>query len=172
MLTTAGIKVLEFNVRFGDPETQPLLVRLKSDLGELLHAAALGRLEELTVEWDERPAVCVVMASGGYPAMYKRGLPIRGLQQAAAVPDVVVFHAGTKLDNGRVVTHGGRVLGVTALGRDLEAARAAAYRAVAAVSFTDAAYRTDIALAFPGGAAGAAAPAPRSVENSTAAHLD
>lgn len=146
MLTSAGPKVLEFNVRFGDPECQPLLLRLRSDLAAMLLAAANGRLRAVTAEWDPRPAVCVVMASGGYPSIYKKGLPIRGLEEvAAALPDVKVFHAGTKQDDGRIVTAGGRVLGVTALGADLGAARARAYAAVDHVKFTGAMVRRDIA---------------------------
>lgn len=145
MLTPTGPKVLEFNVRFGDPECQPLLLRLKTDLADLLLATAQGELERVAIEWDPRPAVCVVMASGGYPSMYKRGLPIRGLDQIPASDECVVFHAGTKSDAGRVVTNGGRVLGVTALGTDLRAAQSRAYEAVRAISFTGAMYRNDIA---------------------------
>jgi phosphoribosylamine--glycine ligase len=144
MLTAAGPKVLEFNVRFGDPECQPLLLRLKTDLAELLLATAKGELDKVAIEWDPRPSICVVMASGGYPSMYKRGLPIRGLDQIAASDDCVVFHAGTKLDDRRVVTNGGRVLGVTALGADLRAAKAKAYEAVERITFTNAMYRKDI----------------------------
>jgi phosphoribosylamine--glycine ligase len=147
MLTPSGPKVLEFNVRFGDPECQTLLMRFKGDLGKLLLAVAEGKLGELDrseVVWDPRPAVCVVIASGGYPAMFKRGVPIRGLPEAVKFPDVKVFHAGAKTDGDRIVTSGGRVLGVTALGETLEAARAAAYSAVDAVKFTDHHYRKDI----------------------------
>src|SRR5690606_8475387 len=118
MLTAAGPKVLEFNVRFGDPECQPLLLRLRTDLAELLLATAKGELDRINLVWDPRPAVCVVMASGGYPSMYKKGIPIRGLENVPPSEDLVVFHAGTKQDGGRVVTNGGRVLGVTALGAD------------------------------------------------------
>ena len=104
-------------MRFGDPECQPLLMRLKSDLVDLLEATVDGRLDEIAPpEWDPRPAVCVVMASEGYPGKYERGQPIRGLDEAAKVPDVKVFHAGTAISDGQVVTDGGRVLGVTALG--------------------------------------------------------
>ncbi len=117
MITSQGIKVLEYNVRFGDPECQPLLMRLKSDLLDLLEATVDGRLDEIAPpEWDPRPAVCVVMASEGYPGKYERGQPIRGLDEAAKVPDVKVFHAGTATSGDRIVTDGGRVLGVTALG--------------------------------------------------------
>ena len=145
MLTAAGPKVLEYNVRFGDPECQPLLMRLRSDLAEILLATAQGRLDEISIEWDPRPSVCVVVASGGYPAMYKKGLPIRGLEQADALEGVKVFHAGTKRDGERVVSSGGRVLGVTALGDDLRAAQSRAYEAVKAIKLTDAMYRADIA---------------------------
>jgi phosphoribosylamine--glycine ligase len=148
MLTPQGTKVLEFNCRFGDPETQVVLMRLKSDLLTLLEAVALEKLGELpaeAVEWDPRPAVCVVMCSGGYPGRYDTGRMIHGLDEAAKLPDVKVFHAGTKEANGRVVTDGGRVLGVTALGDDLAAAKAKAYEAVKLISFAGAHYRTDIA---------------------------
>lgn len=147
MLTPQGTKVLEFNARFGDPETQVVLMRLKSDLLTLLEAVALEKLGEMTepVEWDTRPAVCVVMCSGGYPGKYDTGKIISGLDEAAKLPDVKVFHAGTKEANGRVVTDGGRVLGVTALGDDLAAAKARAYEAVKLISFAGAHYRTDIA---------------------------
>ncbi|HWB59364.1 MAG TPA: phosphoribosylamine--glycine ligase, partial [Chthoniobacteraceae bacterium] len=111
MLTSDGIKVLEFNSRFGDPETQVLLTRMKSDLVDLIEATIDGTLAGKNIEWDERAAVCVVMASGGYPGDYPKGKPITGLEQFSGSDDVVIFHAGTKLENGRVVTAGGRVLG-------------------------------------------------------------
>jgi phosphoribosylamine---glycine ligase len=148
MLTPQGHKVLEFNARFGDPETQVILMRLKSDLLTLLEAVALERLGELpegAVEWDPRPAVCVVMCSGGYPGKYDNGKLVTGLDAAAKLPDVKVFHAGTKDVNGRVVTDGGRVLGVTAVGDDLAAAKARAYEAVKLITFAGAHFRTDIA---------------------------
>ncbi|HJZ60027.1 MAG TPA: phosphoribosylamine--glycine ligase [Gemmataceae bacterium] len=148
MLTNQGPRVLEFNARFGDPETQPLLMRLKTDLLDLLEAVADERLQEFEnkVEWDSRPAVCVVLCSGGYPGKYESGKPITGIAEADRLPDVKVFHAGTKLDeSGRVVTDGGRVLGVTALGDDLAAAKARAYEAVKKISFPGMHYRTDIA---------------------------
>ncbi|MCA9050664.1 MAG: phosphoribosylamine--glycine ligase, partial [Planctomycetaceae bacterium] len=114
MLTEQGPKVLEYNVRFGDPEAQPVLMRLKTDLAQVLSLAASGRLAELEgLEWDPRPAVCVVMASDGYPGKYPKGKPIRGLEDAAEIPDTKVFHAGTTPKNSDVVTDGGRVLGVT-----------------------------------------------------------
>lgn len=145
MLTPAGPKVLEFNVRFGDPECQPLLMRLQSDLSDLLIAAANGRLDQVELQWDSRPAVCVVAASGGYPGRCKTGFPIRGLAEAASIPDVKVFHAGTKRDDGRIVTAGGRVLGVTALGADLRDAQARCYDAVRTIDFDGMTYRRDIA---------------------------
>ena len=148
MLTPQGTRVLEFNARFGDPETQVILMRFTGDLLTLLEAVALEKLGELppgVVAWDDRPAVCVVMCSGGYPGKYDTGRIINGLAEAGRLPDVKVFHAGTKDATGRVVTDGGRVLGVTALGRDLAAAKARAYEAVKLIAFTGAHYRTDIA---------------------------
>jgi phosphoribosylamine--glycine ligase len=147
MVTPQGPRVLEYNCRFGDPETQPLLLRLRSDLLDLLEAAVDERLDEFEgkLEWDPRPAVCVVLASGGYPGPYEKGLVIRGLDEAARLPDVKVFHAGTRLDGDRVLTDGGRVLGVTALGDTLADAQRRAYEAVARISFPHAFYRRDIA---------------------------
>jgi phosphoribosylamine--glycine ligase len=148
MLTPQGPRVLEFNARFGDPETQPLLMRLKSDLLDLLEAVVEERLSEIdptSVEWDPRPSVCVVMCSGGYPGKYETGKPIFGLEEAAKVPNVKVFHAGTKADGNRVVTDGGRVLGVTALGDTLADAKKSAYEAVSKIKFTGMHFRTDIA---------------------------
>jgi len=145
MITSGGPRVLEFNVRFGDPETQPILMRLQSDLLEVCLAACEGRLEEITLRWDPRPAVCVVMASGGYPGDYEKGKVITGLEKAQELEDVAVFHAGTREDNGDVVTSGGRVLGVTALGADVAAAQARAYEAVDCIQFEGAYCRRDIA---------------------------
>ncbi|MCA9236440.1 MAG: phosphoribosylamine--glycine ligase, partial [Planctomycetales bacterium] len=146
MMTNTGIKVLEYNVRFGDPECQPLMMRLQSDLAVALLACAEGRLEELPpLQWDPRPAVCVVMASEGYPGEYRKGLPIRGLEQAAEVPNVKVFHAGTAEKNGQVVTNGGRVLGVTGLGDSTAKAKLAAYSAVKCIRWEGAWCRKDIA---------------------------
>jgi len=145
MVTSQGMKVLEYNVRFGDPECQPLLMRLKSDLLDYLEAAVDSRLDEIaTPEWDPRPAVCVVMASEGYPGHYERGQPIRGLEEAAKLPDVKVFHAGTAVREGQVVTDGGRVLGVTALGSSISAAKLQAYTAVKSIRFSGAWCRKDI----------------------------
>ncbi|MHC4916258.1 MAG: phosphoribosylamine--glycine ligase, partial [Planctomycetota bacterium] len=146
MITPSGPKLLEFNARFGDPETQPLMTRIKSDLLELLLATVEGRLSECSVDVDERPSVCVVMASPGYPGKYEKGKVISGLKEAAALPDTVVFHAGTRLRDGEAVTSGGRVLGVTALGEDIAGAVDAAYRAVDCISFEGGThYRRDIA---------------------------
>jgi len=145
MITSGGPRVLEFNVRFGDPETQPLLMRLKSDLMEVCLAVCEGRLDEVTLRWDPRPAVCVVMASGGYPGDYEKGKVITGLEQAGQMDDVMVFHAGTKRRNGDIVTNGGRVLGVTALGRTVAEAKKRAYQAVEKIQFEGAYYRRDIA---------------------------
>jgi phosphoribosylamine--glycine ligase len=145
MLTHQGPKVLEYNVRFGDPECQPLLFRLRSDLVELLEATIDGRLDKVAaLDWDPRPAVCVVMASEGYPGPYEKGLPIRGLEQAGELPDVKVFHAGTARRGDDVVTHGGRVLGVTALGSTISAAKLQAYRAVKCIRWPGAWCRKDI----------------------------
>ncbi|MHC4430222.1 MAG: phosphoribosylamine--glycine ligase [Planctomycetota bacterium] len=145
MVTAGGPRVLEFNVRFGDPETQPILMRLKSDLLEVMLAVCDGKLDEITLEWDRRPAVCVVMASGGYPDDYQKGKKITGLAEAAQLDDVIVFQAGTKEDNGDIVTAGGRVLGVTALGKTIADAKARAYEAVDLIGFDGAYCRRDIA---------------------------
>ena len=145
MITPQGPKVLEFNVRFGDPEVQPILMRLKSDLGEVLAAAATGRLEEIgPLDWDPRPAVCVVMASDGYPGSYSTGHRLRGLDDAAMLDDVKVFHAGTAVDGDQVVSAGGRVLGVTALGDNIADAKRHAYEAVKCIRWDGAWCRKDI----------------------------
>ena len=145
MLTPAGPKVLEFNVRFGDPECQPLLMRLKSDLFEVLEAAADGRLGEIgPLEWDERPSTCVVMASEGYPGAYDKGREISGLANADALEDVKVFHAGTEISEGQVVTNGGRVLGVTAVGDTISQAKLKAYSGVKEIRWRGAWCRKDI----------------------------
>ena len=145
MITGGGPRVLEFNVRFGDPETQPILARMKSDLLEVLLAVCDGTLDQITLEWDRRPAVCVVMASGGYPGDYEKGKKIIGLQEAQQLEDVMVFHAGTKDRDGDIVTNGGRVLGVTALGQTIRDAKERAYRAVDKIKFDGAYCRRDIA---------------------------
>jgi len=137
-------RVVEFNVRFGDPETQPIMLRLKSDLADLVDAALDGRLDRIEAEWDPRPSLGVVLASGGYPGKVRKGLPISGLDRAGE-PDAKGFHAGTALDvEGRVVTAGGRVLCACALGDDLAAAREKAYALAHDIHFDDAFYRRDI----------------------------
>lgn len=149
MLTQNGPKVLEYNVRFGDPEAQPVLMRLKSDLAQVLSLAATGRLAELEgLEWDPRPAVCVVMASEGYPGNYEKGRVITGLTEADAVPDAKVFHAGTIEKNGEILNAGGRVLGVTALGDTIAAAKASAYSAVDKIQWPGGWCRRDISDKF------------------------
>jgi phosphoribosylamine--glycine ligase len=148
MVTNQGPRVLEFNCRFGDPEVQPLLLRLKTDLLDLLDAVVddrLGEFAEGRLDWDPRPAVCVVMASQGYPGPIAKGKVVTGLADAAKLPDVKVFHAGTRLENGLVVTDGGRVLGITALGDTLSEAKRKAYEAVGRIHFQGAFYRRDIA---------------------------
>jgi phosphoribosylamine--glycine ligase len=145
MYTKSGPKVIEFNVRHGDPECQPLLMRLKSDLVPILDAVIDGKLDRAEIEWDPRPAVCLVVASGGYPGRHEVGYEIAGLAEAGALPDTVVFHAGTMRKGDQVVTSGGRVLGVTAMGDDLRQAQQKAYEAVRKISFTGMHYRTDIA---------------------------
>jgi phosphoribosylamine--glycine ligase len=138
-------KILEFNARFGDPETQVYLTRLKNDLVELLDASVSGTLDKIELKWKSAASVCVVMASGGYPGNYAKGKVITGLDAANALPGVKVFHAGTAFKDGQIVTNGGRVLGVTALGKDLKIAQAAAYAAVEKIYFDGAQFRRDIA---------------------------
>ncbi len=145
MVTAGGPRVLEFNVRFGDPETQPIMMRLKSDLLEVCLAVCEQKLDRVTLEWDERPAICVVMASGGYPGNYEKGKIITGISEAEQLKDVVVFHAGTSVKDGKLVTAGGRVLGVTAIGATVADAKKHAYEAVGKISFEGAHYRRDIA---------------------------
>jgi len=145
MITKQGIKVLEYNVRFGDPECQPLMLRLQSDLVDVLEATVDGRLDEIEpMRWDPRASVCVVMASEGYPGSYTKGHPIRGLEEAAQVPRVKVFHAGTSIWEGQPVSHGGRVLGVTALGDTISQAKLQAYTAVKCIRWEGAWCRKDI----------------------------
>jgi len=144
MLTRAGARVLEFNARFGDPETQDYLTRLQNDLLELLEASIDGTLDSLELQWSAHTSVCVVMASGGYPSAYAKGKPIRGLEEAEALTDTKIFHAGTDSSGDQIVTNGGRVLGVTAWAGDLKAARAKAYAAVERIRFEGAHYRRDI----------------------------
>jgi phosphoribosylamine--glycine ligase len=144
MIKEEKIKVLEFNARLGDPEAQPLLMRMKSDLVPVLEATIDGKLAGQKVDWEDRATVCVVMASAGYPGSYEKGKVISGLQEAAKVRDTFVFHAGTGLKEGKVVTNGGRVLGVTALGSGIQEAIQRAYEAVAKISWEGAYYRKDI----------------------------
>ncbi len=137
--------VLEFNCRFGDPETQPIMMRMKSDLLEVFLAITEETLSKTTLQWRPDASVCVVAASGGYPGKYEKGKPIEGLDEVKKMDDVVVFHAGTSYDNGRLITAGGRVLGVTALGRDIKEARDRAYEAIEKIYFEGMHYRRDIA---------------------------
>jgi phosphoribosylamine--glycine ligase len=145
MLTSHGPRVLEFNARFGDPETQVYLVRLDNDLVELLEASLDGTLDNVSPRWNPQPAVCVVMASEGYPGSHATGRPIQGLEDAARLPNVKVFHAGTARKDEAIVTSGGRVLGVTAWADSLAEARNSAYQAVEMIRFKGAQYRRDIA---------------------------
>ena len=144
MIKDGVVKTLEFNARFGDPECQPLLMRMKSDIVPVLLAAANGDLSGIELEWHDKAAVCVVMASGGYPGDYRKGDLITGLDTAATLDDVYVFHAGTALKDGRCVTSGGRVLGVTALGDTVEKAVFQAYQAVETISWDGVQFRKDI----------------------------
>jgi phosphoribosylamine--glycine ligase len=144
MLTTNGPKVLEFNCRFGDPETQPLMMRLKSDLLEVMLAVADGKLDDVELKWDPRPALCVVASSKGYPSSYPTGLPITGLADADAIPDVKVFHSGTAKKGNEIVTDGGRVLAVTALGNTIADAQKRAYQAMDKIHFEGMHFRKDI----------------------------
>lgn len=146
MLTLAGPKVLEFNCRFGDPETQAILPRLKTDLLDVLDAAADDRLDRIELEWDPRHALCVVMASEGYPEKYATGMPITGLPDDSNRDDLAVFHAGTKRNGNQIVTAGGRVLGVTALGTTRADARKLAYETCDQIKFEGAQYRRDLGL--------------------------
>ena len=150
MLTEKGPSLLEFNCRFGDPETEAILPLLDSDLAELLLGSAEGDLTGRSIRWKQQSCVTVVVASGGYPGPHETGFPIDGLEKAAAVQDVDVFHAGTALRDGRVVTAGGRVLAVSARGTDLGAARERAYAAVSHLSFRGMQYRWDIAARVAG----------------------
>ena len=145
MLTKLGTKILEFNARFGDPETQPLLVRMESDIIPLFEASIDGTLEQCDLKWKPETSVCVVMAAKGYPGSYEKGKEISGLDEAGALPDVVVFHAGTKGEGGKVLTNGGRVLGITATGPDTPSAIAKAYEAVNKIKWDGIHYRKDIA---------------------------
>jgi phosphoribosylamine---glycine ligase len=144
MLTADGPKALEFNVRFGDPETQSILPRLQSDIVDLFLAACDGRLDDVKVRWKDQPCVCVVIASGGYPGKYQNGFAIKGLEEIKD-PDTFVFHAGTKIDGDALLTNGGRVLGISALGKSFEVAATKAYNAVDKIEFEHMFFRRDIA---------------------------
>ena len=155
MITKKGPMVLEFNARFGDPETQPILMRMKSDIVPIFEAIIDEKLDHRLIEWNERAAVCVVLAAGGYPGNYEKGIPIEGLDRVDQLENVMVFHAGTKLENReskvesrkletRIVTNGGRVLGVTGLGDNIKFAIENAYRAVNLINFSGMHYRKDI----------------------------
>lgn len=145
MVTKDGIKVIEFNARFGDPETQVVLPLLESDLAQIMLACVEGKLKDVTIDWHNQAAVCVVMASGGYPAEYAKGKVIEGLEQANNLSDVTVFYAGTKKESDNIVTAGGRVLGVTAIAKNIAEAQKKAYMAVEKIHFADAHFRKDIA---------------------------
>ncbi len=150
MLTPSGPKVLEYNVRFGDPECQAILPRLKTDFIDVCTATCTGKLNDIDIEFDTRPSCCVVFASRGYPERPETGDQITGIQDADAMEDVTVYHAGTKLDEeGNVVTNGGRVLAVTALGDSMEQARDRAYAAIDKIHFEGMQLRRDIAKDAP-----------------------
>jgi phosphoribosylamine--glycine ligase len=144
MVTKDGPKVLEYNARFGDPETQCILPRLKTDLVNILRSTIDAQLATISIEWDPRPAVCVVLASGGYPGAYKKGIEIKGLNDARQLDDVIIFHAGTAEKEGQIVTSGGRVLGVVGLDDTIRHAIDRTYLAVKMIDFKDMHYRKDI----------------------------
>jgi phosphoribosylamine--glycine ligase len=145
MITSSGPMVLEFNVRFGDPEAQVLLSRMKSDIVPIMLATITGKLDKIDLEWYPQASVCVVMASGGYPGSYDNGKEITGLDVLKNQEGISVFHAGTKSANGKIITNGGRVLNVVACGEDIEDAQKKVYEAVSKISFDGAHYRRDIA---------------------------
>ncbi|MBO5560751.1 MAG: phosphoribosylamine--glycine ligase [Firmicutes bacterium] len=146
MLTAKGPRVIEYNARFGDPETQVVLPRLKTDLLDIFNACVDGTLDKINVEWYDNAAACVILASGGYPESYKKGYEIEGLEDAAKAENIYVFHAGTALKDGKFVTNGGRVIGVTGWGENLDKAIETAYNGVKLVNFKDAHYRKDIGI--------------------------
>ncbi len=146
MLTKDGMKVIEYNARFGDPETQVILPRLKSDMLEIMEACVDKRLDQINIEWYDNAAVCVVEASGGYPVKYDKGHEITGLEKVADRDDIIVFHAGTALKDGKFVTNGGRVLGITGIGKTLDEARKTAYAGVDVIDFKDKHFRHDIGI--------------------------
>lgn len=144
MLTDEGPKVIEFNARFGDPETQAVLPRLQTDLVDVLMAVIDGHLADISLQWSDQASVCVILAAGGYPGTYEKGNPIAGISGQES-GETIVFHSGTKRENGQIVTNGGRVLGVAALGESIDEAREKVYRRIEEVSFKEMHYRTDIA---------------------------
>jgi phosphoribosylamine--glycine ligase len=144
MIKDGMAKLIEYNVRFGDPEAQVLMLRLKSDLLPALLAVAEGRLGHIALDWHDDPALCVVMAAKGYPGAYEKGSEIKGLAQAGADPQVQIFHAGTRREGNRILADGGRVLGVTARGRDIREAQARAYAAIDQIDWPGGFYRRDI----------------------------
>ena len=146
ILTKEGPKVLEFNARFGDPETQVILPRLKTDLIDILNAVIEETLHKINIEWEDNAAVCVVVASGGYPGKYQKGKVISGLERLEKMKDIIVFHAGTKLQDGKVITSGGRVLGITAWDKTISKTKERAYKGVKEIYFEDMYYRKDIAV--------------------------
>lgn len=146
MLTEKGPRVIEYNARFGDPETQVVLPRLKTDLLEIFEACVDGTLDKINVEWEDNACACVVMASGGYPVSYERGYEIKGLEEAKKTENIYVYHAGTAKKAGKYVTNGGRVLGVTGVGENLDEAIKTAYQGVKLINFDKAHYRTDIGI--------------------------
>lgn len=146
ILTDKGVKVLEYNARFGDPETQVILPRLKTDLIDIFLAIIDGELDKIDIQWEDNAAVCVILASGGYPGDYKKGYEIFGIETLENCPDTLIFHAGTTKKNGKYYTNGGRVLGITAVAENLDKAIEKAYEKVKLVSFTDMYYRTDIGI--------------------------
>ncbi|HEX3030406.1 MAG TPA: phosphoribosylglycinamide synthetase C domain-containing protein, partial [Clostridia bacterium] len=146
IVTKDGPKVLEYNARFGDPETQVVIPRLKTDIVDIFNAVIDERLDEIKIEWDDRAAVCVIMASGGYPQKYATGFEISGIDMAELDSDTTVFHAGTKCENRSFFTAGGRVLGVTSMGNSLDEAIKKAYTGVEKISFKDMHFRKDIGI--------------------------
>ncbi|MBE7446999.1 MAG: phosphoribosylamine--glycine ligase [Planctomycetia bacterium] len=144
IITSTGPRVLEFNARFGDPETQVLLMRMKSDLVPILLSTVTDTLEDTDIAWNDCAAICVVMTSKGYPDAYEKGFPVSGLETIKKNDDVVVFHAGTSMKNGKITTSGGRVLGVTALGKNIQEAQKVAYKAIQRITFAGCHYRKDI----------------------------
>jgi phosphoribosylamine--glycine ligase len=146
ILTKEGPKVLEFNARFGDPETQVILPRLKTDLIDILNAVIEETLHKISIEWEDNAAVCVVVASGGYPGKYQKGKVISGLERLEKMKDIIVFHAGTKLQDNKVITSGGRVMGITAWDETISKAKERAYKGVKEIYFEDMYYRKDIAV--------------------------